>query len=313
MEINQLLSFSEIVKRGSYSKAAKTLFLTQPAVSHQIINLEKELNIKLFERWGKNIKLTEEGLIFSKVVSTFLTDLDNLKRISEDIRHSKTGHLTVAASNPFVAHALPKVIEKFLHQFPGVKFKLITRGFTSETLSMVLDGEVDFIFGTMLEQPFHSKIDFLFWKSYDKVLLMPKRHPLSRKKPLTLPEIAKYPLIVYRTGSILRKAVEETFARNMIPYEITMELDSAENIKNYVARGFGLSIISAMNLTPEDREKLAFIDVSEFFGRIDYGIHYRKDKYVTASMKGFIRFFSEELYHKLCSSPSVSQRNPPFE
>jgi len=313
MEISQLLSFSEIVKSGSYSKAAKTLFLTQSAVSHQIINLEKELNIKLFERFGKAIKLTEEGLIFSKVVGTFLTDLDNLKRISEDIRHSKTGHLTVAASNPFVVHALPTVIQKFLREFPGVKFKLITRGFTFETLPMVLGGEVDFIFGTMLEKEFHPKIDSLFWKSYAKILLMPKHHPLSRRRSLTLPEIAKYPLIVYRTGSILRTAVEDTFAQNGIPYEIIMELDVAENIKNYVAKGFGLSIISAMNLTPEDKEKLVLIDVSKLFGRVDYGIHYRKDKYLTASMKGFIRFFSKELYQKLSSNLSLSQLNPPFD
>ena len=85
MELIQLLSFYQIVKTGSFSKASQNILQLQSAVSHQISNLEKELNIKLFERLGRKIRLTEEGEVVSGVISSFVNDLENTKSAIEDI------------------------------------------------------------------------------------------------------------------------------------------------------------------------------------------------------------------------------------
>ena len=299
MEISQLMSFCEIVKTGSYSKASKHLFITQSAVSHQIKNLERELNIKLFERVGNMVRLTQGGKILSDAVIKFVDDLNNLKRISEDIHDSKTGSLTIATNNGIIMYFLPDIIRRFKKELPGIKFRLINPNFTSEILSMVSNGEVDLAIGPKSNQALSSKTNFIFWKSFERFLIMAKGHPLRVKKTITLADIGRYPLITYREGSFMKKAVTEAFIREKIPYEIIMEVDSAENIKKYVEIGVGISILSAFTLTPTDKHRIRRANVSHLFGRIDYGIHYRKDKYITTAMKQFVKFFAPELYDKL--------------
>ncbi len=146
MEVIQLLSFFQIVKTGSFSRAAENVFRSQSAVSHQIKNLEKDLNIGLFERLGKKVKLTEEGKILFDVVSNFLNDIDNLKRIYADIKSGHYGKLTIAITEDILAFWLLDVIAEFIRQFPGIKFKLVT-SFTFQMQEMILNGEVDFGIG----------------------------------------------------------------------------------------------------------------------------------------------------------------------
>ena len=189
MEISQLMSFCEIVKTGSYSKASKHLFITQSAVSHQIKNLERELNIKLFERVGNMVRLTQGGKILSDAVIKFVDDLNNLKRISEDIHDSKTGSLTIATNNGIIMYVLPDIIRRFKKELPGIKFRLINPNFTSEILSMVSNGEVDLAIGPKSNQALSSKTNFIFWKSFERFLIMAKGHPLRVKKTITLADI----------------------------------------------------------------------------------------------------------------------------
>jgi len=301
MELIQLLSFHHIVKTGSFSKASSNIFRSQSAVSHQIKNLEKELGIKLLERPGKRIKLTEEGRILFDVISAFFNDLDNVKRIYGDMQQGKCGSLTIATSSSMITYILPNVIKMFIDQFAGIKFKLITCAISIEIPRMILNGEAEFGIGAKIDRVSSEKLDFISWKSFDKVLLTAKGHPLSKKKNITLADIAKYPLILYREGTMTRKSVEEAFIRDNLSYEIVMEIDVAENIKKYVEIGIGLSVLSSLALTREDKNKLFLFDITHLLGKIEYGIYFRKDKYVTTAMKQFIKFFAPGLFDNLPS------------
>lgn len=301
MELIQLLSFYQIVKTESFSKASKHIFRSQSAVSHQIKNLEKELNIKLFERLGRKIRLTEEGKLLCGVISSFVNDLDNVKRTIEDM-HQCFGSLTIAASSAIITYILPNIIRMFVEQFSGVKFKLITCAVTSEIQPMVMDGNADFGIGPRFRQLLPQRLNFLFWKSFDKVLITSKNHPLSKKRNLKLLDITKSPLILYREGTVIRKDVEEAFFSNKLPYETIMELDVAESIKKYVEIGIGISILSSLTLTNEDKGRFCCFNVNSLFGRTNYGIYYRKDKYITSSMRQFITFFAPELSDKFLST-----------
>jgi len=301
MELIQLLSFHQIVKTGSFSKASNNIFRSQSAVSHQIKNLEKELGIKLFERLGKTIKLTEEGKILFDVVSAFFNDLDNVKRIYGDMQQGKHGRLTIVTSSAMITYVLPNVIKMFIDQFARIKLKLITCAITFEIPRVILNGDADFGIGPEMDQVSSEKINFLPWKSFDKVLLMAKDHPLSKKSNVTLADIAKYPLILYGAGTVIRKSVEEAFVRNNLSYEIVMELDVAENIKKYVEIGIGLSILSSVALTHQDKNRLFVFDINHLLGKTEYGIYLRRDKYITTAMKQFIKFFAPELFHDLPS------------
>jgi DNA-binding transcriptional LysR family regulator len=291
MEINQLTSFYEIVKTGSFSKAARKLFITQSAVSHQIKNLERELGIRLFDRMGHLVKVTETGQTFSNLVRIFLKDLENLKRASEDMSEGRTGYLSIASSHAMIKNVLPNVIKEFVARFPGVKCKLVHRSLTQELLPMVLDGEVDVIIGARLGHRLHPKLRYLFWRSFDKVLLVPRDHYLSGKKSIKLADIIKCPLILFREGSAIRRSVEKLFAEKGLPYDVVMEVDIAESVEKYVEMGFGISIFSTLHIMNAHSKRINYINVSDLFGQIDYGIYYRKDRHVTTAMKQFIEFF----------------------
>jgi LysR family cys regulon transcriptional activator len=299
MELNQLLSFFEIVKTGSFSKASENVYRSPSALSHQITKLEKELKIKLFERLGKTVKLREEGKMLYDVIGTFVNDLENLKKIYEDIRDCVCGSLTITATSGVTRYVLPAIIAKFMDQYPKIKCKLITSHITCEIHSMVSDDHVDLGIGPNPSQPCPQDLVFLFWKSFDRILLVARNHPLAKKRRIELPEIAKYPLVLPRGGITIRKNIEETFVQEKVSYEIAMEMDIVENIKKYVEMGFGPSILSSLCITPEDKKTFALFNVNHVFGRGDYGIYLRRGKYVSAAMKQFITLFAPELLVKL--------------
>jgi DNA-binding transcriptional LysR family regulator len=291
MQLNQLESFYQIVKTGSFSKASDNLLLTQSAVSHQIRNLEKELQIKLFDRLGNVVKLTEAGRTFFNLVDTFLNDLDNLKRVSEDINRGTRGHLTIATSHVIIKDVLPDVLRQFMSRFPGIKFNLFNRSLTSELIPMVLAGEVDLVIGAKLKQTLHPKLNFVSWKSFDKFLLVPKGHPLSKKRNIHLADLIKFPLILFREGSEVRRSVEDVFARHGFSFTLAMEIDVAENVEPYVEMGVGISVLSSINLKGINKRRLKCVNVTDIFGRVEYGIYFRSDRYITAAMKQFMEVF----------------------
>jgi DNA-binding transcriptional LysR family regulator len=167
-------------------------------------------------------------------------------------------------------------------------------------MSMVIDGVADLGIGVKLDSGHPKKINFLEWKSFDKMLITRKDHPLAQKKNITLSNISAYPLIVYRDGTIMRADVEGAFVRNDLPFEIIMEMDVSENIKKYVEMGIGISVLSSLTLTNADNKTFFLSNVNHLFNnKIEYVIYYRKDKYITTPMKNFINIYSPELLHNV--------------
>jgi LysR family cys regulon transcriptional activator len=250
---------------------------------------------KLFIRVGNSIKLTEGGNILFDSVILFLNDLDNLKRISTDIVNSRRGRLTLVANNAILMYVLPDVIKRFRKEFPGFTIKLITRNLTAELLPLVSNGEVDLAMGAVEDRPFSPKLHLLPWKSFNRMLIVPNDHPLSKKKVIELSDISPYPLILLKEGSPIRIAVEDALIQSRLPYEITIETDATESLKIYVELGLGISIINSVMLTSKDIGRFCVFNVAHLFREVTYGIYYRKDKYVTTSMKEFVKCLAPEL------------------
>ena len=190
MELIQFLSFYQIVKTGSFSRASENVFRSQPAVSHQIKSLEHDFDVKLFERFGKKVIVTEEGRILFDVISEFLDKLENLKRIYADMQCGREGKLTIAVSRNLMTYWFTDVIKSFSGQFPKIKFKLFAHSDVLKIQELILDGDVDFGIGPK-KQLISKKLNFLFWKEFDRVLIAHKGHPLYRRKTIKLADIAK--------------------------------------------------------------------------------------------------------------------------
>jgi LysR family cys regulon transcriptional activator len=302
MELNQLISFHQIIKTGSFSKAAEKVFRTQSALSHQMKNLEEELKVKLFEKHGKMLLLTWEGKYLFDFITRFLDDMDNLKQIYEDVQLGKRGTLIIATSNAVCTYYLTDMIKKFINQAPNIKFKLIASTNMADIQSMILDGTAHLGIGARCNSLLSKKLDFFYWKSCDRLLLVNKVHPLCRKKMVTIQDIAKYPLILYKEGSMLRRDVEESLNRNNLPYEIVIEMDEADNLKKFVEMGIGISILSSLTITNVDKKKFVIFNVNDLFNTIEYGIYCRKDEFITSSARNFIKVFAPNLFNDEQSS-----------
>jgi LysR family transcriptional regulator, cys regulon transcriptional activator len=297
MELKQLISFHQIIKTGSFSKAAGKVFRTQSALSHQIKNLEEELKVKLFEKHGKMILLTWEGKCLFDFITRFLDDMDNLKQIYEDVQRGTRGTLIIATSNAVCTYCLTDTIKRFIHQAPNIKFKLIASTNMADVQSMILDGTAHLGIGARYHPILSNKLDFFYWKSFDRLLIVNKGHPLCRKKTVTIHDIADYPLILYKEGSMLRKDVEESLNRNNLPYEIVIEMDDADNLKKFVDMGIGISILSSLTITNEDKKKFVIFNVNNLFNTIEYGIYCRKDEFITSSARNFIKIFAPDVFN----------------
>ena len=114
---------------------------------------------------------------------------------------------------------------------------------------------------------------------------------MSKRRNIHLADLTKFPLILFREGSEVRRSVQDIFARHRLTYELAMEIDVAENVEPYVEMGVGISILSSMNIKGINKKRLKCLNVTDIFGRVEYGIYFRMDRYITAAMKQFMEFF----------------------
>ena len=136
-------------------------------------------------------------------------------------------------------------------------------------------------------------------------LIIPGGHPLCQKEIIRLVDIAKYPHILLEKSAVTRRMVDDVYARNKIIHNVIIEADVIENIKSYVERGIGLGIVLSLSISPEDRRRFHVINVSKFFGKVEFGIFYKKEKYLSLAMRKFVELFAPEILISLHPEPPI--------
>jgi len=287
MEPQQLKGFLSVAKYGGFSQAAEKTFRTQPAVSLQIQSLEKELGVKLFDRLGpRKTILTSEGKIFFELASPLLEDLGSLsKRFSEARGSIQKGSVKVATHASVMVYLLPEVIKKFKHMFPECELSIVSRG-RKDIITMLNNGEIDL--GITSLQTIPQNIDYKVVAGFDRILITPKGHPLSKKSPLNLEDIVCYPLILPPLETNTRRIIDEKLQEKGLKYNLAMEITGREAVKAFVEMGLGISIINEYYLTKEDKKKLFIKNMSGYFGKSERGILTRKGRFLSFPVKQFI-------------------------
>jgi DNA-binding transcriptional LysR family regulator len=280
----QLRGFCYAASMGSISKAAQRIGLSQPAVSQQIRSLENELAVTLFVRRGSGIHLTPDGELLLKLVKPLVEKLEHLDK---EFRHQRAGveegYVELAAGGSTILYVLPKYVEEFRRAHPKIEVRLhsVTG---AEGLTQLRTGLVDFAVGPLLEVP--EDILFHPMLSYEPVVITCLGHPLARKKKLNLHDISRYPLILPPRNLSTWRVVDGTFKQHGLPYQVAMEVGGWEVIKKYVELGLGISIISSVGITAQ--EKLEVIPAGEFFPKRIYGVVLRKDSILSPQAQRFV-------------------------
>ena len=259
MELRELKSFVVAARFRSISKAANQLGLGQPTVTTHIKKLEKELNMVLFDRVTRPIRLTLSGQTIFDLSQPLLDGLDSLAiRTSEA---EERGPVTIASTPDIIPHTLLRVVKVFNSLYPNVYLR-IQSATRTEVIGLVRTGEVD---AGIIQHPdrgedLHFEPLFL----YERVLIAPKGHELLSSPMTSLDSIVQYPLILMARGTYTRHILEEQLQKKGLHYEVIMELDSMDMIKKFVTIGMGVSVGPRLAIEEEDLDHLGMVSLANF-------------------------------------------------
>lgn len=289
--LKKLRAFCQVAKHGSVTKAADKLFASQPTVSLQIQALEREMGITLFERNGPQIMLTVEGKILYDLAEPLVQNVDHLhETFSAHCGNLSTGELSIAAGESTILYVLPKPVQMFTKQYPGIKLCLANET-GRDGLEMLRNNDIDLAIGSMLEIP--DDIEYKPVVSYNPVLIAPKDHPLAEIKDVTLGDISPHGLILPPRHLSTWRIVKMVFAQHNTNYNVTLEAGGWEVIKKYVKIGLGVSIVTDVCITGRDREELTVLPLDKYFPKRSYGIVTRKGKFLSTPAERFIDIMNQ--------------------
>ena len=290
--IKQLRAFCAVARLGAISRAADSLFLSQPSVSLQLSALEKELGVALLDRVGRRVQLTREGLMLYELARPMLEQFDGLER---DFRAKVTGldhrELNIAAGASTIQYLLPGLVQSYREQHPEVRLQL--QNVTGrDGLALLRSDEVDFAVGSMLEVPTDLAYEPVY--SFDPMLITALDHPLAQRADLKLEDLSPYGLILPPKRLTTYRLVDLIFQQNKVPYQVAIEVGGWEVIKQYVAMGLGISIVTGICLQPGDR--VATHNMRKYFPPRSYGVVMRKGKYLSPQARAFVDLIKPGLF-----------------
>jgi DNA-binding transcriptional LysR family regulator len=285
--LRQLQIFEAVARHLSYTRAAEDLHLTQPAVFAQIKQLEEVIGLPLLERIGKQLHLTAVG---REVLATSRETLEALERLEmrlADMQGLKRGRLRVAIVTT-AKYLIPRLLGEFCVKYPGIEASLIVTN-REKLLARIAANEDDLaILGTPPEG-----MEVVATPIADNPLVVLARHdhPLVGKKKIPPARVAAEPFILREKGSGTRLATERYFADLGFTLKVRMELGSNEAIKQVIAGGLGISVLSRHTLTLEgERGLIQPLDVQGFPLRRMWYVAYPKGKHLSAVAEAFLDY-----------------------
>ena len=282
----QMRAFVYTVKLGTLTRAAEALYLSQPSVSLQLQALERELGVSLLERSRRRINLTDAGEALYELARPLVEGWENLDRdFHAKVKGLQGGRLTIAAGSSTIQYLLPDLVRRYRERFPEVQLQLANVT-GKDGMALLRADEADFAVGSMLDVP--NDIAWAPVYHYDPMLIMPLDHPLASKPTVTLQDLSPYGLILPPQRLSTYRLVDLVFQQRQVPYRVAIEVGGWDVIKEYVAMGLGISIVTGICITDADRSRLAVRNMKQYFPQRSYGVVMRKGKFLSAEARAFV-------------------------
>ncbi|OZB61489.1 MAG: LysR family transcriptional regulator [Lysobacterales bacterium 14-68-21] len=282
----QLRAFVATVKLGTLTRAAEALYLSQPSVSLQLQALERELGVTLMERSRRRINLTDAGEALYELARPLVEGWENLDRdFQAKVKGLQAGKLVIAAGTSTIQYLLPDLVRRYRERFPAVQLQLANVT-GKDGMAMLREDKADFAVGSMLDVP--NDIAWAPVYHYDPMLITPPDHPLASKAEVTVEDLSPYGLILPPQRLSTYRLVDLVFQQRQVPYHVAIEVGGWDVIKEYVAMGLGISIVTGICITEADRQRLAVRNMKQYFPQRAYGVVMRKGKFLGAEARAFI-------------------------
>lgn len=295
MKLQQLRYIWEVAHHDlNVSATAQSLYTSQPGISKQIRLLEDELGVEVFSRSGKHLtRITPAGESILKVVGDILSQVESIKKIAQEFNNEDKGDLSIATTHTQARYVLPTVINRFMKTFPDVSLHM-HQGTPARISEMASDGTVDFAIATEALE-FHSDLIMMPCYSWNRLVVVPKNHPLTRMQSLSLEALAEYPIVTYVKGFTGRSKLDEAFAEADLSPNIVFTASDADVIKTYVKLGLGIGIVASMAYDPEKDNDLVALKADALFEDSVTNIGFRKGTFMRGFMYDFLKEFAPHL------------------
>lgn len=298
MNIQQLRFIDAVVAADlNISRAAATLYTSQPGISKQIRQLEDELGIDIFQRSGKHLKaLTPAGERIAAAAREALLKLAAIRQIADEYTRPDQGNLAIATTHTQSRYVLPPVIQRFIARYPDVALHM-HQGSPMQISDMAARGAADFAIATEALELFDNLVMMPCFR-WNRVILVPKGHPLAALAPLTLEAVAQYPIVTYVFGFTGRSRLDSAFRDAGLEPKVVFTATDADVIKTYVRLGLGIGIIASMAVEAAEQGEdadLVALDASHLFEWSTTSIGFRRESILRGYMYDFIAMFAPHL------------------
>ena len=312
VELQQLIWFRVVARIEHMTRAAEELGIAQPSLSKSIRRLEQELGVPLFDRYGRGIRLNRFGAAFLDHADRALRELDAAARGVRELAGLEQGTISLAAG---ALHWLPEILAPFRIANPGVRFHLSQRSL-AELHRTLADGEVDYVF--VPAQPPDAHARWLHLQTEEIRLVVPATHRLARRRGVTLAELAGEPMVLGRSGDVLRELMEHMFRRAGFSPEVACEAGEPAAVEEYVAAGLGVAFIPALSRPLPAHPATVSLPITEPACRLAVGIAWYEDRFLSAAARAFrshlLSWYGVPLLDSDLSgqvSPSLHRPDPP--
>lgn len=299
MKLQQLKFLIAVAQSDlNITAAAERLFTSQPGISKQIRLLEEELGVRIFERNGRQLSsITPAGKAIIGRVEKVLDDVDAIRDAARQFSSPDSGSLSIATTHTQARYVLPPIIKAFRDRYPGVQLQM-HQGNPEQISKMAASGVVDFAIATEATADFGNLIMMpcYYW---NRAVITPCGHPLQEIKPLTLEELAKYPIVTYVYGFTGRAQLDRAFKRRGLTPQMVLAATDADVIKTYVKLGLGVGIVARMAYDDEIDMALCALDASSLFPPSTTRLGFRPNLFLYRYHYEFIRLFARHLTREL--------------
>ena len=252
--LEQLVILRAVAKGGSFKNAAQSLFLTQPAVSLQIQNLEKQLKTNLFDRTKKQIELTEAGTLLLRYSNRILALCEESSRVLDDLSELQSGKLVIGASQTTGTYLMPKIIGLFQQKYPNINVQLNVDS-TRKVAWHLMNRQVDIgIVGGKIPKELRKILEITPYVEDELALIVPPSHPYVKLECIKKEDLYDLKFISLNSYSTIRTVVDDTLSKNGIDVtrlKVEMELNSIEAIKNAVQSNLGAAFLPVVSIERE--------------------------------------------------------------
>ncbi|MGK0299004.1 MAG: DNA-binding transcriptional LysR family regulator [Gammaproteobacteria bacterium] len=282
MDTQQITAFIAVAEESSFTLAAERLYLTQPAISKRINLLEQFLGNRLFDRIGKQIKLTEAGQVLMPHAKKILREIEDTRNAVQNLSQSVSGRLTLASSHHIGLHRLPPVLKQYSEAYKEVSIDISFQD-SEKAYDQISHGEIELAVVTLANRQKEKIVSHVLWED-ELCIMTSQNHPLTKYKLVTLNDLLDFPAILPGGNTFTRQLIEEIFQDEKLKLEVEMSTNYLETIKMMVSVGMAWSVLP---LTMHDNS-VRVLPIKNFMLKRQLGYIFHQEHTLSNAATAFI-------------------------